>query len=708
MSFFHLKNWKSHVVADSPAPWDSTSKRPEFADKDSYRVWCEAESTAHYFYSAFEGINQSVRVTKENYPYRMHALVADYDCSTARDAALALIAKNSPTEFRPAWISTTFSGGVRLVWDFEEPVFCHNPAALKAFLTRLKLQFKCAKLCPGLDDNILKPEQYYELGTDWQRYSDVRIPTKVLNLWAYEAGKKVKWSTEGDDIPIEIVAAEVEKQFPGRWPGTFEEGARGPRFWDMTADNETAAIVRSAGMQCFTGGTPFAPWGSILGASFTTGFKADQIASATDQIYYDNKMFWQRDDNGNWYPGNNESLRLYLRVHARLSPQKVNSTCSAVDEAVFHIQRNHRVIAALPFVHRQKGLHREPDGLYLNTSNVNVCPPADGTQSWGEDFPWLAKFFDGFFSSPDQNDYFYAWFQRFYKTAYEGNMLPGHTLFLAGGVQKGKTLLSTRILAPALGGAAPAANYLQGNHGWNSHLFSRALWTVDDPEASEDPKKKATYSANIKKHVADQDFDFQQKFQDGARVTWTGRTVITINDDEVSLGMLPEMGISIMDKVMLFRMCAREFDFTDCEKFISKELPFFLRWLNDWTPPAHTKGDSRYGIKAYHEPSLLQSAHERGVAHMIQELLEVFLLHYFRADRDKQEWGPGTATQLYGEMAMIEGLKTQIHKLNSSYLGRGLRAMLSRENPQVTYVRRQYTISRGLLDGAADEQPGCP
>ena len=45
--------------------------------------------------------------------------------------------------------------------------------------------------------------------------------------------------------PIGRVAEEVEKRFPGRWPGAFEIGARGPRFWDDTASNPTAAIVRS-------------------------------------------------------------------------------------------------------------------------------------------------------------------------------------------------------------------------------------------------------------------------------------------------------------------------------------------------------------------------------------------------------------------------------------------------------------------------------
>lgn len=708
--FFHLLNLSGAVVYDTPQPWDATSKRPRLANKDEFREWIKASSTQHYFYSGFEGINQSARIGKENPPYRMHGLVADYDGKSTDAEIDALLAKNALREFRPTWISHTFSGGVRLIWEFEEPIFCYNAGLTKELLKRLKVELKCAKLLNGLDEGVFtKPDQYYELGTEWRRYSDVRISKKTLGLWIFQAGSKTKWSVEGTEIPIELIAAEVESQYPGKWQGDFAEGARGPRFWDPSGDNETAAIVRSSGMQCFTGDRPFVPWATILGHSFTRGFEADRIATATDGIYYDNRHYWQRDDKEAWYSGNLESLQLHLRVKAGLSRDPGNETSSEVDKAVYHIQRQNRVIAALPFVHRPKGLHREPDGLYLNTSNLSVCAPADGIQSWGEDFPWMASYFKGFFSSEEQLDFFLAWLQRFYKTAYERNLQPGHAVFIAGKVNQGKTLLGTKIIGPMLGGAADATSYLLGESSWNSFLFERAVWNVDDPKPGRDPRMHAVYSASIKKHVANQEFDFQQKFRDGGRVTWTGRPIITLNDDEVSLGMLPEMDISIMDKIDLFRAADRKFDFRGCEGHIRKELPFFCRWLLDWTAPEKTIGESRYGVKEYHEASMLEAAHEGGKYHEFKEIIDAFLIDWFRGDKSKAEtaW-KGPATRLFLDMMSVETLKEVVRKMTPALLGRNLRHLMAQGtahlNSRNLHGRTIWTLDRAMIGDGADEK----
>lgn len=713
--FFHLPNLSSSVVKDSPPPWDSTSKRPQLKDKADFRHWVIQDSTDHYFFSGFEGLNQSARINlKDNPPYRMHGLVADYDSATTREAVVAYLDKNSPVAFRPAWISATFSQGVRLVWEFEKPIFCHNTSSLKALLTRMRIELKCAKLSAGLDDIILKPDQYYELGTNWQRYSDVRIPTKILHLWVYESGQRVKWASEGADIPMELVAAEVEKQFPGKWPNDFVDGARGPRFWDPTADNDTAAIVRSAGMQCFTGPLPFLPWGAVLGAEFTREFEANQVAAATQDIYYDNMHYWRKGQTGNWFYCNQEVLSLHLRVKAGLSREMVKST-SEVDHAIYHIQTFNQVVQAIPFVHQSSGLHRLPDGLFLNVSNVAVCQPSEGTQSWGEDFPWIASYLKGFFSTPDQEDFFFAWLQRFYKSALEKHMEQGHAIFIAGKVDQGKTLLGTKVIAAMLGGAVDATRYILDETSWNSSLFERAVWNIDDPKPGKDPRTHGVYSANIKKHVANQGFDFQKKFKDSARVEWKGRLIITLNDDEISLGMLPEVDISIMDKVMFFRTADRQFDFTDADSHITKELPFFCRWLLDWVPPEHTKGRARYGLKAYHEPSLLNAAHERGRAHEFQELLEIFLLHWFRAEgahAESLDW-TGSATQLYLQMSAIEILKPLTQKTHAGSVGKGLNALLTSGNPHITMEpgrskKKTWILKREMVCGLADELPGNP
>ena len=701
--FFSLKNNSAQVVESGLAPWDCASQRPEFETKEEFRTWCKRPSTRHYFYSLYEGVNAAARINKENPPFRMHGLVVDYDADLSDIDILATIKRNIPHEFLPTWFSRTFSGGARVVWLFEEPSYTYNITALKALLARLKKEFKLKKLLNGLDEEVLtNPMQYYELGTDWTKVSEVLIPSTTLRLWIYEAGNKVKWSGEGVEIPIEVVRAEVEKQYPGRWEGDFDLGARGVRFWDPTADDPTAAVVRSTGMTCFTGDKPFVSWSEIFGAAFTRQFQERRVELATDNIWYDGRHFWRRRANGCWTAEATDKLALHMRSKVKLCPDRIKTNSSEVDDAIYHIVDNNYVTAAIPFVHRKPGLHRLPDGVYLNTSNVSVCQPVEDPVDWGDGFPWIAKFLDGYFSSPEQLDFFLAWLQRFYQTAYEQHMERGQAVFIAGPVGMGKTLLSNRIVGGMVGGASDVTSYMLGESSWNSASFERALWNIDDTGPGKDPRTHTVYSNNIKKHVANQEFDFQKKFHDAARVHWTGRIIVTLNNDEESLGMLPELDISIMDKVMFFRTADRQHEFpVNVEAIIQAELPFFCRWLLDWEPPTATQGGTRFGVKEYHESGLLQSAKERGQAHEFQEILETFMVQWTREHPDEKEW-VGFAAQLFAEMAMTDTTKELVRRMTTRSLGKSMRALASREpemvQARVLHGRSLWVISAEFVE----------
>jgi hypothetical protein len=703
--FYWIKNHSAGSVATTPQPWDYRGVRPELRDKPAFREWCRRPSTEHYFYSAFEGANASARVNKENPPYRIHGLVADYDSDLPETVITESLARNAVPGLAPAWRSRTFSGGARLVWEFEEPAFCYNPIALKELLSRLRKEFKLGRLLPGLDENSFKPDQYWEVGTEWERVSNDVVPLTTLQLWIYQAGTKA-WSREGTEIPLELVAAEVEKQYAGKWPGKFELGARGPRFWDPIADNDTASIVRETGMQCFTGDKPFVPWASIFGSSFTRAFEAGRISEATSGIFYDGRHYWNKDERGDWFYQTKDDLSLHLRVKCGLSIDRGRMPFSEVDSALYHIQRRNRVVGAVPFVLGPPGLHREPEGLYLNTSNIATLSPTEGHQPWGENFPWIAGLLDGYFSSPEQLDFFLAWLRRFYKTGHEQNLQRGQSIFIAGPVNQGKTLLSTRVIGGMVGGAIDVTRYMLGETAWNSSLFERALWTIDDSSPGKDQRSHTVYSAALKRHVANSAFAYEKKFKDSSKVVWSGRTVITLNDDQESLGMLPEWDISIQDKISLFRTANRKYDFTgDVEQMIREELPFFCRWLLDWAPPDQTVGDARFGVASYHEPSLNRAANERGRAHEFKELLLTFLDQYFTADAETKKW-EGTATDLYGAMSLCDVTRDSVRKISAPLIGKGLAKLTSREPELVKQKllkgRTIWSIDRRVAGGGVE------
>ena len=115
------------------------------------------------------------------------------------------------------------------------------------------------------------------------------------------------------ELPMETVAAEVEKRWPGRWKGEFKLGARGMRFWDDSAANDTAAIVRETGMTCFTGDQAFVTWSQIFGRSFVEEFQTSKLGAASQDIYFVGGGYLFREA-GEWHELRIEAARRRLAL----------------------------------------------------------------------------------------------------------------------------------------------------------------------------------------------------------------------------------------------------------------------------------------------------------------------------------------------------------------------------------------------------------
>jgi hypothetical protein len=152
--------------------------------------------------------------------------------------------------------------------------FCQ--ALIQTFFDKLGVP----SLLAGYDANSVKPAEVWTNGAIWY---DVR-PTPLV--WDYCFGvvcfvsKQTSLFNKGE-IPLEIIAKEVQGRFPNRWEGDFRLDALGKRFWDATADNATGCQVKPDGMLCFTGTEPFVKWDQIFGRLWTEG-----------QLVNDNYFCW--------------------------------------------------------------------------------------------------------------------------------------------------------------------------------------------------------------------------------------------------------------------------------------------------------------------------------------------------------------------------------------------------------------------------------
>ena len=699
---FCIENLSSQRVAQGE-PWspllNGARAVPPGLDKRGYQQWCSDPATRSLFFTGYEGANSALRVSDANPATFMHALVVDFDAKVSPLEIGAFLGRASP-EYKPNLVSSTFSGNARAVWLFEGPLPVFDKKIQKALLARLKKELKLKRLLPGLDEDALeRASQYYHCGDGWQVVHNEPLPLDLLQAWAIQASDKSDWGDRGEPIPLDRIAEELERAYPGIWPGPFEVGSRGPRFWDPTADNRGAAIVRPSGMQCFTGPKPFVTWTEIFGKRFTDEFKAATVGAAINGTWFDGRDYWLQVA-GEWRIYRKSDIALHLRVANGLSDERrQGATASPLDIALQQIHQSRRVDAAAPFVFRREDLITFGGKRYLNISRSRIVEPMEGeAREFGDGFPWIAGFIAGLFDPDEQLDFFLSWLAYAYRHACAGAPRNGQAIFLAGEVNQGKTLVSNVLIGGLFGGHMDASDYLLGESKFNKELFEVGVWTVDDTVPSSDPRKQQLYSAMLKKIPANYAFQYHPKFRDQMMLPWAGRVVITCNADPESIRILPDIEMSVLDKICLFRIRTLERDFTNAASHIRAELPAFASWLGDYEIPFHCRGDVRFGVHCYHHTALIETARQSGRTAGFIELLERFLRSWF-SDVSQNEWN-GSATDLLAEMMADETTKHVAAKYTPDQIGRRLSQLKAQGYP-LDYSRqpganrtRTWTVRR--------------
>jgi hypothetical protein len=630
-TYLAIKNLRSNDAFDiGGKPWEaSIPPRPGLqsgATKEDYRNWCADAKTDWIFYTFAEGLTPSLRVSETNPVKYQHGIIADYDSVVPIADAKQILKNNCPAGLEPTGISQTFSGGIRVVWEFEEPLMLDNKGLYESFMAYAAKELRVKKLLPHFDETSLKSNQVFEIGSDWEQIpGSLPISCNVVHHWLAESALKAKKVSDNNtSIPYDRIAAEIEKQFPGKLQGDIREGLRVPLFWIDDGIDRVGAVMGEHGVICFSdrAGKSFVPWVEILGKKFVSEYEAERTGAAAADFWYDGRAYWVKD-NDLWCRLVSEEMGRRLKVLYRLSSKNGNKdTASEVDKAMVAIQQTKRVQCVAPFVYNPVEILDFNGVKYLNTSARKMMEPAteDG------DFPWLKKFLlePGIWDTAvdengvGQKEYFLAWLKRFWESGRAGRLLSGQMVFIAGGAGQGKTFLSSFIMGQISGGHSDASGYLLGGGDFNKELVEVGVWSVDDGMATIDGTSRKTFSANVKKVVAQTEILYHPKFQDATKLPWQGRVVVTCNTDEESLSIVPTTDNSITDKLMLFKLGEWYPSFPPnhiIEAKVKAELPFFLRWLSQWTPPPcimASSARSRYGVKSFHHPEIL--AHSQSLA----------------------------------------------------------------------------------------------
>lgn len=693
-------------------PWNYVPAVPQEAkeNKVAFDKWAKDKSTSHCFYYGYECENPVHRPGRDNPVRNLRAIIADYDVVGSKsitDEEIESVKGALPQHLWPTFSHKTFSGGARLVWLLESPIPCGHDAYRKALLGYISLRvLKLNKLLPGLDQTaFVNPTITFDVGSDWKQVGEPLVSSQV-EQWCFDASTKTtfrKKDFEGEEIPLAEVEAEVHKKFPGRWNGPFEVNCRGPVFFRDDSANPTAAVVTEKGMVCFSTEKIFYPWDEIFGKAWVESFVQDKVGRATEDIFYDGRQYWYPDDRERWVSNQKEILQLLLRARGLDCDRPKAGGLSQLEAAMNYVHQSRRVDVIAPLVYVPKRLMDVDGKRTLNISHLKVMEPADGEQEWGPtgNFPWLSEFLETLLDE-EQRNYFLAWWQWYYTGAWTGCPNKGHAMFISGPVSNGKTFLSNIVVASSMGGHFPATKFLLGETQFNKGPSEASLWTVDDASPAQQDNTMHKFSERVKQLVVNGTFEVRAMYRDGVDITWSGRRLmITLNDDPVSMRMLPSLDNSIDDKVMFIKTTQPTVSFNQTpeknNERVRSEMPFLLRWLVDWKPPEEVMDRrGRLAVKKFVHPDLREGSLGASGAHDFLQVLDVwFNRRRIDGDVTSDVW-EGTAADLLSNMASDPSMRELIRVEDVRKIGRKLGQLISAHSNRVEKASA-HTVKGGSV-----------
>lgn len=642
----------------------------------------------------YEGLNAGQRLRgpnssdEGNPPCKMHGVAADYDLKLTEEEVMLGIARMNP---KPNYYEVSLSGNARLIWLFEKPINLISHSFTVFLLTKI-CEVLPIKQLVGLDEGALKtPDRYFTNGGLWKRLEELPVPEALMLGFMQEVSSKHNWlgPENGPTVPLDVVAIELRKRYPKfiNWNGAFDLGAQGPTFWVESSKSPKSAIVRETGLQTFSGTAPkaFYSWSELLTADFVNKFKQKQMGEAVADIYYDEKNYFSRLADRTWAIDNKDNLVTFLKTHKGLSDRvRKGDNTSEVENAIGFIQRQQRVRTAASFAFYPEGINVFNGERILNTHTLRALAPAQGVAVWGPDgnFPWMSNFLDTLFLPVEQLPFFLSWLKYFYTSCHERSPRGGTALFICGGVSVGKTFLNRGVIGGLVGGFMECNEFLMGTDTFNAEIFDRGLWCVDDATMGGDARSHKLFSNMIKRAVANHTFRLNGKYLKAVTVGWSGRVVVTANTDSESLRLLPDLDISIREKICLLKTVPEGPNLflskPMMEDILIRELPYLARFLLDMEYPGFTlSSDPRFFVLPYHETTLTTSANHSSNSSAFSEILEDFLSEYFTQFPEKDDW-QGTSLLLHKQILAAPAYDQIMRPYNSQTIGRLLGGLIGK------------------------------
>lgn len=637
---------------------------PEFHSEEealAYKRLGSSPMTQDLFFSLNEGLNAALRLSQNeshrNDLCKVYGVVLDFDIhEMTMDWVLNRLNQVS-TIYSPNYVNLTVRRGFRLVWEFSEPLLVPNQQVYENLMKLFIQQMGVANWIPGLDQQAaLSHWQYYDRGRQWVIRHKNPIPIETAMGWLIQASEKSSWVSESTVDLLPEISKLVLERFPGRWEGPFVEGARGQRFWDPTANNPTAAIVRRNGMQCFTGGVPFKRWSEIFGQQAMEQLESSTAGKILSSFWYDGKIYYYLREKRYTKIYKSEDFTNLLAEGFKVAKDHIRGVRVKVEQF-------NRVDAAQPLHFLPKGVVKDMRGnRILNTSNLELMPPSQvsGGVDYGDGFPIFGAFLRELFKTPAQLAHFIGFISYFYKACYQKEKSKGQVSFIAGPAGVGKSFLVNAILGRIFDGTTSAGAYFINGDMYNANLYESNIWVLDDEIGSPNSQGMARYANLLKQIAANRSFIFRDMYTTGSTIEFYGRMFVTINEDFRSLEVLPDIDVNVKDKVNLYQCGATKTTPREVLQAFEQEGPFFCRYLLDYEIPASDQ-NARFGINSYLCDTLQRYSQAGSRRISFREIMTMLRNQLFMNRPASDKYLVLNTTEILQFMTSEDGIKNILH-----------------------------------------------
>lgn len=319
-------------------------------------------------------------------------------------------------------------------------------------------------------------------------------------------------------------------------------------------------------------------------------------------LHFDTRAgsYWCPVETGEYLPLDTGQAKLHLRASGLNPDLWTDNGLNEVERALFMAQRERFVHYAGPLAGWQPGAFETSDGRkVLVTSGPRIPPAKPGKCQVLERF--IGELLGG-----DQGPHFCYWLSCARRALLGKTFAPGQMVVFAGPSGCGKSLLQSIITAALGGRCASPWLYMTGETAFNADLAQAEHWAIEDRASSTDIRTRRKFGASVKEATVNRELQVHAKGRQAIVLPTSRRLSLSCNDEVENVMQVPPLDESLADKVCLYHCQPATVgpDRAETWKAILAALPGFLSECERMKIPRAWQCP-RYGVKAYHNPTLL-------------------------------------------------------------------------------------------------------